>query len=99
MISVSQTVTAQNMYTDSIAPHDNEKSQRCGHLTLSISGTWTGTVVLQRSFDNGDTWITLASYTTNQDISINDKTTDILYRAGCATGNYTSGTINIILAK
>lgn len=33
---------------------------------ITITGTWTGTIQLQRSDDGGATWTSLASYTTNQ---------------------------------
>jgi hypothetical protein len=36
-----------------------------GDFSVSLSGTWTGTVAVQRSFDNGATWLTVKSYTAN----------------------------------
>lgn len=36
-----------------------------GYFNISITGTWTGTVEIQVSSDNGSTWRTFASFTTN----------------------------------
>lgn len=99
MISVTKTVTAQNMYTDSIAPHANDKSQRCGFLSLAIYGTWVATITVQRSFDAGQNWVDVTTYTTNQHLTIDDRVEGILYRVGCKTGNFTSGTCYLVLAK
>lgn len=99
MIQVTKSITAENMFSDPLAPHDNEKSQRCGHLSVEISGTWTGTVVIQRSRDNGSTWVNVESYTANKTLTIDDKTEGVLYRAGMETGYWTSGTAELALAK
>ena len=32
-------------------------------VDVSISGTWAGTIQLQRSFDNGTSWLVVESYT------------------------------------
>lgn len=99
MVTVTATVTAQNQFTDSIAPTEHFQSPKIGHLTVSISGTFTATVTLQRSFDGGTTWKDVSAYTAATEVSISDKTSDILYRIGVATGDFTSGTVNLILAK
>ena len=36
---------------------------RPGIASVSLSGTFTATVALQRSFNDGDTWVTVESYT------------------------------------
>lgn len=36
-----------------------------GFYNVSIAGTWVGTVTLQRSFDNGATWLDVNSWTAN----------------------------------
>lgn len=99
MITKSVTITAQNQFTDPLAPYSNEQSQRCGHLSIAIFGTWEATIVLQRSFDSGSSWMTVASYTSNQQLSLNDKTEGVLYRLGCLTGGFTSGTCYGVIAK
>lgn len=61
---------------------------------LSISGlTGTGaTVTLQRSFDGGSTWKTVASYTADiEDYGFGSSGPSYLYRLTCSS--YTTGTI------
>ena len=76
--------------------------------TLTISGTWVGTLLLERSFEgpksgftNGagtyGTIGTVASYTSNTTATINDGQNNVIiwYRLGFEAGGYTSGTVNI----
>lgn len=74
-------------------------------LAASIWGTFSGTVVLERSRDGGATWNavskdtsgTPASYTAEADINISDGVVGDLYRWHCTT--FTSGTINWDMAQ
>lgn len=77
-------VAAQNTFTSTVKPVG-------GYLNLSISGTWAGTVTLQRSFDSGSTYVDVATYAANAEKAIEDKE-DVIYRVGIKTGEYTSGT-------
>jgi hypothetical protein len=43
---------------------DNVKCN--GRFTVSVSGTWVGTVTLDRSFDGGSTWLPVYSFTANE---------------------------------
>ena len=99
MISVTASITAQNNYTGTIRPVENAFSSAKGHLTISVSGTFVANVILQRSFDAGVSWKTVATYTSATETSISDPTDDVLYRIGVATGGFTSGTVAVILAK
>lgn len=99
MITVTATVTAQNTYTSTIKPTNHFGSPKIGHLTLSISGTFAATVTLQRSFDSGSNWVDVETYTAATEKAIIDKTDDIQYRVGVKTGEFSSGTVNLILAK
>jgi hypothetical protein len=74
-------------------PGDPSVSQRV--ITINISGTWVGTVTLQRSVGNPGAWIDVVSYTSNQtNLSYDDGLDNqiIYYRLAFDTGNYTSGT-------
>jgi hypothetical protein len=74
-------------------------SQFLGLFNLELSGTWVGTVVLERSFDGGTTFVsaakdtsgTAASYTTNVSIVVSESEPGVIYRVRCSA--YTSGTI------
>ena len=82
-------ISAQNTFTDWVA--------LLGEFNLSISGTWVGTVTIQRSFDGGTTALDVNAYTTN----IEDRGYEprgeggTVYRVGIKTGDYTSGTAKV----
>lgn len=69
-----------------------------GQFNLTISGTFTATVALQRSFDAGSSWHTLsrdsagnaASYTAPCSMIAEEIEDGVLYRLNCTA--YTSGT-------
>jgi hypothetical protein len=66
---------------------------------FSTHGTWTGTILLQRSFDAGSTWKDVTSFTSAADgnLSYGDSETvaDATYRVNMSA--YTSGTCNYTL--
>lgn len=69
-------------------------------FNVSISGTWAGTVYLQRSFDTGTTWLDVDSFTTNIETTVDDpQTGGPYYRIGMKNGGYTSGTVVLRLTK
>lgn len=86
---VSANIGAAGIFTKAVVPMP--VSGWPGFLNVSVSGTFTATVVLQRSFDRGVTWHTYASYTTVTETYIEDKEVGVLYRIGIPT-SYTSGT-------
>jgi|SRR5579884_659531 len=75
-----------------------------GAFNVSIWGTFSGTVQLQRSFDGGTTWIMRtidatgqpASFTAPTSIIVNEPERGVLYQLACTT--YTSGTISYRLS-
>lgn len=55
--SFQSSLDASNFYTlESVAETD---------MRLTLSGTWAGTVVVERSVDSGNSWVTATSYTGN----------------------------------
>jgi hypothetical protein len=78
-------ISAENTYSD--------KLHLCGQFNLSLSGTWVGTVTVQRSFDDGVTWLDVATFTANGEYVGNEVEPNVVYRMGVKTGEYTSGTI------
>ena len=70
-----------------------------GNLNISISGTWVGALELQRSFNNGVTWVTVKTFTENYEGSLTDYEHGVVYRAGCPVGGYTSGTAVVRLSN
>jgi hypothetical protein len=85
-LSVAANVAAQNTFCED-AEFDYRRP-----FNLSVSGTWSGTVTLQRSFDNGSTWVDVWSTTSNVETAVESIESGVLYRLGIKSGNYTSGT-------
>lgn len=69
-------------------------------FTVTISGTWSGTVTLQRSLDEGVSWSDVTTYTGNTSASYDDELDNQIafYRIGIKTGDYTSGTAECSLS-
>lgn len=88
MTSATQSITAQNTWTDSVCPYFEG-----GAVNYSISGTWSATVTIQRSFDDGSTWFEVTTFTSNDQGLIDDDNKNVIYRIGVATGDFTSGTV------
>lgn len=95
--TVDSDIAAENTFTATIEVTGVDSARS---FSISLTGTWVATVTLQRSFDEGTSWIDVTSYTTNQAITYDDGLDNqiILYRIGIKTGNYTSGTVTAILA-
>lgn len=70
-----------------------------GMFNLELSGTWVGSVQLERSFDGGTTFVaaamdttgTAAAYTVNVSVVVNESEPGVIYRVRCTA--YTSGTV------
>ena len=83
--SITLSISAQNTFSDSMPIR--------GEFDLSLSGTWAGTVYIQRSFDVGATWVDVQSYTANIEDRGTEPCDGVWYRFGVKTGGYTSGTV------
>lgn len=93
-MAVTASLSAANTYTDWMPL---SKYSRLFHL--SISGTWAGTITLQRSVDGGTTPLDVATYTANIEDPGEEVEVGIVYRAGFKTGEYTSGTAVVRLSQ
>lgn len=69
------------------------------NFTFTVTGTWTGTVTLQRSVGEPGAWTDVANYTVNQNRGFGDGLDNqiIYYRLGIKSGNYGSGTADITI--
>ena len=97
--AVTADITGANEFSASISPKTQTSFgiENTGYLNVSISGTFTATVSLQRSFDGGTTWRTRTTYTTATETNVFDHEARVLYRLGVETGNFTSGTVSVRL--
>ena len=87
---VTETITAQNTYTDSIdIPAD--------YFSVSVQGTFVATVTLQRSFNGGTTWYDVDTFTSAGEY-IGQEPEGCKYRIGVKTGEFTSGSVTVRLA-
>jgi hypothetical protein len=87
----SKDISAENSYTNTMWVDSNES------VIISLTGTWAATVTLQRSYDEGLTWLDYYQYTSNISTLVIEVEDDVLYRLGIKTGDYTSGTVVAII--
>lgn len=96
--TVALTASGANQWTDPIRVIGISDARK---FTINISGTWVGTVTLQRSVATPDSWANVTTYTTNQSNVVYTDGLDnqiIYYRIGIDTGNYTSGSASLNLS-
>ena len=85
------------------APLGHEKGS--GYFNLSIWGTYSATVKLQRSFDDGTTWMTVsqdslgteAAYTAPISAVALEPEQGVIYRLSCTA--FASGVVNYRLSR
>lgn len=78
MTAVTGTFTGTGS-SDSVTPivGGNERSRI---VNVSLSGTWTATVLVERSFNNGTTWHTVATHTANVEEQHTEQEPGVKYR-------------------
>lgn len=87
------TASTDDVYTGGIKVTGIGASERTFRVT--ISGTWSGTVTLQRSSGNENAYTDFRTYTANVNEDINDNLENQtwFYRLAVKPGDYTSGSI------
>lgn len=90
--TVSASISAPDTFTNVITITNVGTTRG---FSVSLSGVWVATVTLQRSFDEGASWIDVTSYTVNTAVTYNDglDNQEIQYRIGVKAADYTSGTV------
>jgi hypothetical protein len=90
---VQTSVTAEDMFTGSILVTGIGDSRE---FRISIAGSWSATVRLQRSVDDA-TWVDVESYTSNKNEAFNDELDNVeyFYRLGVKVGEFTSGSVEL----
>ena len=85
-------ITAQNTFTGTIEVTGVGEARR---FAISLSGTWSATVTLQRSVGVTGSWVDVTSFTINQATTYADSLDNqtVFYRLGVKTGDFTSGTV------
>ncbi len=88
--TVTASISAQNTFSDATGTFCIQNGGPW--FDFSLSGTWAGTVTLQRSYDGGSTWMDVQTYTANAEDQGYEPQLGVCYRFGIKTGAYTSGT-------
>ncbi len=89
--NVIASITAQNTFTDAVQLNAGQKA------AISISGTFSATVTVQRRLD-GSNWRDVESFTSAVEKTFSaDSGCEI--RAGVKTGGYSSGTAILLIGK
>lgn len=78
-----RTLTGENQFCD--------PCEIVGYFNIGISGTWVGTITVQRSFDSGSTWFDVATWIANTQEYGFEAERGVQYRVGVKTGDYVSG--------
>jgi len=93
---VSASIAAQNVFTTSILVDHTGEERR---FTITLAGTWSATVTLQRSVGDESNWSDVNTWTANVATTYNDLLDNqtVYYRVGVKTGGYTSGTVTAAL--
>ena len=93
---VTASIAAQNTFTNTIQVTGVGESRR---FAITLTGTWSATVWLQRSVGVTGNWVDVQSFTTNQATTYADSLDNqiVFYRIGIKTGGYVSGTVTASL--
>ena len=86
-LAVTASITNANSFTEQ-AEFDYRRP-----FNVSVSGTFSATVALQRSFDDGSTWLDVWTTTTAAELVVDTVEPGTLWRIGVRLGDYTSGTV------
>lgn len=84
-------IAAADGYTEWVNVH--------GVFNVSVSGTWSGTLTLQRSFDGGATVVDVETMTANVERLGEEPERGVHYRVGFKSGDYTSGTAQVRISQ
>lgn len=95
---VQATLTGEDQFTSDIRVTGVGASQR--QFTITITGTWSATITLQRSVGETGNWVDVTTYTGNTSTTYNDSLDNqiIYYRIGIKTSQYTSGSAAVTLS-
>ena len=95
-ITVESAPPSGGSFSEPIYPGRNNAD---GFANISISGTFEGTVTLQRSIDDGQTWNDVDIFIKPQEIDLIEKMRNTAYRIGVKEGEYSSGSVKAIIKR
>jgi hypothetical protein len=89
---VSATITGEDSFT-------NQVIFEVGTFSISVYGTFVGAVTLQRTWDEGATWLDVHCFEEPEEAIADNSEEQAEWRIGVKTGDYTSGTISVRLSQ
>jgi hypothetical protein len=93
-------ITAANQWSDPIDFTSAAWSPGQNALfNVSVSGTFTGTITVQRSFDGGGTWHDVGSTTIPKQFVGDCCEQGTLHRIGAKAGEFTDGTAHVRISR
>lgn len=94
---IAASLSAEDTFSDPIRVTGSGSAR---NFTVAVTGTWSGTLHLQRSASDSGPWANWEERTENATDVENDELDNqiIYYRIGFETGDYTSGTASITLS-
>lgn len=97
---VAQGLSSEDSYTDPIRVTGISTGANDRNFNVIITGTWSGTITLERSYDGPETGFVVATtYIANQSVIYGDTDDNSIYwyRLGFRPGDYTSGKASVQL--
>jgi len=82
--------SGEDVFTEAVCPK--------GHFNTSVSGEFTGTVRLERSFDGFATAKTMDTFTYPLEDDYNDEDPNAQYRLGARANEITAGCVTVVLS-
>jgi hypothetical protein len=98
-VRTEKIITAENQWTDPVPLRGQDPVLGPGYFDMSVSGVFSATVTVQRSFDGGATWGDVQAFAAPVETVGMAASIQALYRIGVKTGDFTSGTVHVLLAQ
>ncbi len=94
-------LAAENTFTSAVRVSGISGTGGTRVINLTIEGTWTGTLTLQKAFGEPVGWSDVGTYVGNVTTTIADAADNqiVYYRIGFKTGDYTSDTAEVSLTS
>ena len=94
-ISTAQSTFGATGSSLSVTPGAKVNGNKRDTIDLSIQGTFAGTIILKRSFDDGSVWGDVETYTAVTEKKLDVAGENYIYKLECTA--YTSGTATYLL--
>jgi len=83
-------VSGEDVFTEPVSPQ--------GYFNVSVSGEFTGTVRLERSYDDFTTPLTMDTFTFSLEDDYTDEDPNVKYRIGVRANEISAGPVTVVLS-